>query len=198
MTIILIDANDKPYLTLPDNCDGKLCVKIDENNNAWNRTFSPTSDGFGSGLALVGSGVGVILLAGAVLLFRRKNPSEFESDMELSTPAEPVTSTKPLKGPPERSTQPKPKPAGLKGPPGRSPSVPVESTPTIDRAAALDALVPEPVRQETESTVGSTVKEWSELPPGGAYDYGVEETLYIGDECGTWRLNEDKSFIKIQ
>ena len=33
VTIILIDANDKPYLTLPDNCDGKLCVKIDENNN---------------------------------------------------------------------------------------------------------------------------------------------------------------------
>ena len=176
----------------------KAIWEVDENNNAWNRTFSPASDGFGSGLALVGSGVGVILLVGAVLLFKRKNPSEFESEVELSAPAESGTSTKPLKGPPERSTQPKPKPAGLKGPPRRAPSVPVESTPTIDGAAALDALVPEPVSQETDSTVGSTVKEWSELPPGGAYDYGLDETLYIGDECGTWRMNEDKSFTKIQ
>ena len=185
--------------TLHVEADAEKSIwEVNENNNAWNRTFSPTSDGFGSGLALVGSGIGVVFLAGAILLFKRKNPSDLESDLSQPSPTATATSTKPLKGPPNRSTEPKPKPAGLKGPPGRTPSVSDDTTPMIDGAAALDALVPEPVDQETDSTVGPTVDEWSQLPPGGAYDYGLDETLYIGEECGTWRMNEDKSFTKIQ
>ena len=33
VTIIVVDANDKPSLNLPEKCNGKLCVDIDENNN---------------------------------------------------------------------------------------------------------------------------------------------------------------------
>jgi len=33
VTIVLVDDNDKPYLDLPEQCSGKLCVQIEENNN---------------------------------------------------------------------------------------------------------------------------------------------------------------------
>ena len=33
VTIMLVDDNDKPYLNLPEQCSGKLCVQIEENNN---------------------------------------------------------------------------------------------------------------------------------------------------------------------
>jgi hypothetical protein len=50
----------------------------------------------------------------------------------------------------------------------------------------------------TEFAIGSTVPEWSGLPAGGAYDYALDQTLYKGEECGVWRMNEDKTFTRIE
>jgi hypothetical protein len=143
--------------------------------------------GGGIGLALVG-----VLI---VQLRRRKSESDniHNDEREPTTAITPATSTL-LKGPPKRSTQPKPKPAGLKGPPPRS--KPVQEEPAVDGAAALDALVPTP--PSTEFTIGSTVPEWSGLPAGGEYDYALDQTLYKGEECGVWLMNEDKTFTRIE
>ena len=62
-------------------------------------------------------------------------------------------------------------------------------------AQHFDALGPSP-------TIGGdpaeNVEDYTQLPPGGAYDYSAEGTFYVGDEhVGRWRLNDDKSFTKI-
>jgi len=41
------------------------------------------------------------------------------------------------------------------------------------------------------------VEDYSHLPGGGAYEYTAEGTFYVGETCGRWVLNEDKSFTKI-
>jgi len=42
-----------------------------------------------------------------------------------------------------------------------------------------------------------TVSDYTQLPGGGTYEYGSEDTFYVGEQCGRWRLNEDKSFTKV-
>ena len=41
------------------------------------------------------------------------------------------------------------------------------------------------------------VEDYSKLPGRGAYEYTAEGTYYVGETCGRWRLNEDKSFTKL-
>lgn len=41
------------------------------------------------------------------------------------------------------------------------------------------------------------VADYSQLPGGGDYEYTAEGTFYVGETCGRWRLNEDKSFTKL-
>jgi len=41
------------------------------------------------------------------------------------------------------------------------------------------------------------VEDYSQLPGGGAYEYTAEGTFYVGETCGRWVLNEDKSFTKV-
>jgi hypothetical protein len=97
--------------------------EVDETNNAWNRSFEPTTEGMSTGVVLLGGGLGVAVLAGAVVLLRRKQSEEpsFKEAPE-ETNITPVAKPKPagLTGPPPRTSAPKPKPAGLKGPPPRS------------------------------------------------------------------------------
>ena len=174
--------------------------EVDETNNAWNRSFEPTTEGMSTGVMLLGGGLGVAVLAGAVVLLRRKQSEEpsFKEAPE-ETNITPVAKPKPagLTGPPPRTSAPKPKPAGLKGPPPRS-KPNNEATPAIDGAAALDALLPASTEETQDHAVGTVVDEWSKLPAGGDYDYALDETVYKGEECGTWRMNEDKTFTRIE
>ena len=168
--------------------------EVDETNNAWNRSFSTQDDGLSSVVLIAGGGIGLALIGLlVVLLQKRKIGSDSVEELEPSTPI-PAVATTPVKGPPKRSTQPKPKPTGLKGPPPRS--KPAQEEPAVDGAAALDALVPTPT--PTEFAVGSTVAEWSGLPGGGEYDYALDQTLYKGEQCGVWRMNDDKTFTRIE
>ena len=174
--------------------------EVDETNNAWNRSFEPTTEGMSTGVMLLGGGLGVAVLAGAVVLLRRKQSEEpsFKEAPE-ETNITPVAKPKPagLTGPPPRTSAPKPKPAGLKGPPPRTKPT-NEATPAIDGAAALDALLPASTEETQDHAVGTVVDEWSKLPAGGDYDYALDETVYKGEECGTWRMNEDKTFTRIE
>ena len=170
--------------------------EVDETNNAWNRSFAAQNDGFGSVTLVAGGGIGLALIGVLIVQLKKRKPEsdEVQKDEREPATAMPAVITTPLKGPPKRSSQPKPKPAGLKGPPPRS--KPAQEEPAIDGAAALDALVPTP--PATEFAIGSTVPEWSGLPAGGAYDYALDQTLYKGEECGVWRMNEDKTFTRIE
>jgi hypothetical protein len=174
--------------------------EVDETNNAWNRSFGPQTDGMSTSVVLLGGGLGVALLAGAVVLLRRKQsdePSFEEAPDEAGTTSAVKPTPAGLTGPPPRTSEPKPKPAGLKGPPPRSKPA-SEAAPAIDGAAALDALLPASTEEPQDHSVGSVVNEWSQLPPGGDYDYALDQTVYKGEECGTWRMNEDKTFTRIE
>ena len=149
---------------------------------------------------LLGGGLGVAVLAGAVVLLRRKqSDAPLIEEAPQETDLIPAVKPKPagLTGPPPRTSAPKPKPAGLKGPPPRSKPT-SEAAPAIDGAAALDALMPVNTEEAQGHSVGTVVTEWSQLPPGGDYDYALDQTVYKGEECGTWRMNEDKTFTRIE
>jgi LPXTG-motif cell wall-anchored protein len=174
--------------------------EVDETNNAWNRSFGPQTDGMSTSVVLLGGGLGVAVLAGAVVLLRRKQsdePSFEEAPDEAGTTSAVKPKSAGLTGPPPRTSEPKPKPAGLKGPPPRSKPA-SEAAPAIDGAAALDALLPASTEEPQDHSVGTVVEEWSQLPPGGDYDYALDQTVYKGEECGTWRMNEDKTFTRIE
>ncbi|MDB4758513.1 LPXTG cell wall anchor domain-containing protein, partial [Candidatus Poseidoniaceae archaeon] len=174
--------------------------EVDETNNAWNRSFGPQTDGMSTSVVLLGGGLGVAVLAGAVVLLRRKQsdePSFEEAPDEAGTTSAVKPTPAGLTGPPPRTSEPKPKPTGLKGPPPRSKPA-NEAAPAIDGAAALDALLPASTEEPQDHPVGSVVNEWSQLPPGGDYDYALDQTVYKGEECGTWRMNEDKTFTRIE
>ena len=50
-----------------------------------------------------------------------------------------------------------------------------------------------PAEKETDHA-----SDYSQLPGGGEYEYTLDATYYVGEECGRWILNEDKSFTKIE
>ena len=140
------------------------------------------------------------MLTGAVVLLRRKQSDEPLIE-EVPQESDTIHGVKPkptgLTGPPPRTSAPKQKPARLKGPP--PPSKPAsEANPALDGAAALDALIPANTKETQVHSVGTVVSEWSHLPPGGDYDYALDQTVYKGEECGTWRMNEDKTFTRIE
>ena len=170
----------------------QLMWEVDETNNAWNATFSPAPTSFGSATMLAGGAVGIAMIGVSVVFWRRRAEGLNIPTLDADEP----TPKKPLRGPPQRTSEPKAKPAGLKGPPERKAPEP-SPTSTIDGASTLDALLQTPPTA-AEAAIGSSVNEWSLLPPGGEYDYGLGETLYKGEQCGTWRMNEDKTFTKIE
>lgn len=173
----------------------QLMWEVDETNNAWNASFSPSTSGFGSATIAAAGGISLVGLAGLVLLLRRRG--SVDSDLEVEAPelTQAPAAAKPLRGPPQRSSTPKPKPAGLKGPPGRKPQTEPEAE--VDGSKALDALI-QPISKSGDSSIGTTVSEWSKLPAGGEYDYAMEQTVYKGEECGVWQMNEDKTFTRIE
>ena len=60
-------------------------------------------------------------------------------------------------------------------------------------AKYLDALGA-PAEPSTPST---HAVDYTQLPGGGEYEYTPEGTFYVGETCGRWQLNEDKSFTRL-
>ena len=122
---------------------------------------------------------------------------------------------KPKNGPPGK---PKPKngPPGVSksatsGPEGAEPSRDQVTQPEVDLQAnaaahfgALDSLIPQPAEtseissEEITQPISTIVVDWNGLPGGGDYEYTSDATYYIGEKCGKWLLNEDKSFTRIE
>ena len=147
------------------------------------------------------------LLGGAVLFLRRDREEIVEEKiLEALQPGttEPETSNHVDQAPPKRRGPPGAKVASKggsrpsRGPP-RGPPKSKTSEPTPQEMAAkyMDALG---IVEETEQPSISTTEhaaDYSQLPGGGDYEYTLDATYYVGEECGRWLLNEDKSFSKI-
>lgn len=183
-----------------------LVWEIDETNNVWNRTVQSDSGGLSGVTLMVGGGAIVALIGGAVLL-RRRSPSssEVEEKVMLALKAtaqnhqpskEPIPSPQPAKkrrGPPGGKIATTSGKTPSRGPPRGPPkTTQIESEPSPQEMAAkhMAALgVPESAEERVEG--------YAQLPGGGEYEYTAEGTFYVGETCGRWRLNDDKSFTRL-
>ena len=88
-----------------------------------------------------------------------------------------------------------PKKGPPRGPP-RAAEPEVEVSPQAMAAQYMDALgTPEAVEATPDGATHAA--DYSQLPGGGQYEYTPEGTFYVGEACGRWVLNEDKSFTKL-
>jgi hypothetical protein len=182
----------------------QLIWEIDESNNVYAQDFNSDGGGFGALTAVAGGGGLLTLLGVGVLLRRRRGAGVDEAKIVAaieSTEKSPVQ--KPPAKPPEKKRRGPPGgkiASGSSAQPARGPPrkrAPQESaSPQATAAKYFDALgsVEEASTHEAEQT---TVSDYSKLPGGGEYEYTADATYYVGEACGRWRLNEDKSFTKI-
>jgi hypothetical protein len=63
-------------------------------------------------------------------------------------------------------------------------------------AKYMDALGPVQESDELPVDPDNHAADYSQLPGGGEYEYTLDATYYLGEECGRWVLNDDKSFTK--
>lgn len=186
--------------------------EVNEGNNEWTNEYITPTNGFGGAVAAFG-GLGLLLLVGTVLLRRRRDgdavdqtalKAAMEPEPLLNTEGrEPPTPTQPTapkvlvsSGPPggKVAAQPSVKPA--KGPPRKPPTSTMDPLDTKAMAAkhfgALDG--PSNVSELNQQRV----EDYTKLPGGGDYEYTAEGTFYVVDgDVGKWRLNDDKSFTKL-
>ena len=183
-----------------------LVWEIDETNNVWNRTVQSDSGGLSGVTLMVGGGAIFALIGGAVLL-RRRSPSSSEVEEKVMVALEATGQNHQPSNEPTPSPQPAKKRRGppggkiattsgktpSRGPPRGPPkTTQIESEPSPQEMAAkhMAALgVPE--------TAEERVEDYAQLPGGGEYEYTAEGTFYVGETCGRWRLNDDKSFIRL-
>ena len=183
-----------------------LVWEIDETNNVWNRTVQSDSGGLSGVTLMVGGGAIFALIGGAVLL-RRRSPSSSEVEEKVMVALEataqnhqpskePIPSPQPAKkrrGPPGGKIATTSGKTPSRGPPRGPPkTTQIESEPSPQEMAAkhMAALgVPE--------TAEERVEDYAQLPGGGEYEYTAEGTFYVGETCGRWRLNDDKSFTRL-
>ena len=64
-------------------------------------------------------------------------------------------------------------------------------------AKYMDALGTVEATEQPSSSAADHAADYSQLPGGGDYEYTLDATYYVGEECGRWLLNDDKSFSKI-
>lgn len=181
-----------------------LVWEIDETNNVWNRTVEDEAGGFGGATLMLGGAAIFALLGGAVVLRRRGPRSVVEEKVVVAIGSVKEGSVDSIESPeahekPKRRGPPGGKiargtgTAPTRGPPRRPPtSEPKEIEPSPQEMAAkhMAALgVPE--------TAVERVEGYAQLPGGGEYEYTAEGTFYVGQTCGRWRLNEDKSFTRL-
>ena len=183
--------------------------EIDETNNVHTVDFDADSGGFGSATLLMGGG-GVLALIGAGVLLRRRSTPPVNSEalveaLQTASPSMPVEAEVTPTLPPKKRGPPGGKIASTttnqtKRPPPRGPPRPnPRETPSSPQAVAaqfFDALG-SPDSNTAAETNEQTVEDYTQLPGGGDYEYLPEGTFYTGEQCGRWRLNEDKSFTKV-
>ena len=174
---VTVDAND-------------AISELDEEDNVW--TYQGQNAGGGMGAAVVG-GSGLAVLALAVILLRRRGPTEDDLEAALPGPSGGPPKAKP-KGPPGADRR-------VAGGPRAPPTKPASGTADLASAeAALAALTPvsEHVHEPAPLLdAGDVVGDHTELPGGGDYEYTGEGTYYEGEGTGRWKLRDDGSFERI-
>jgi hypothetical protein len=182
--------------------------ELDETNNQWNKTYTSQTQGL-SGLVMATGGVSLVALIGGAILLQRRNKEEFVEEKVLGALQPNVSERQPDKttdpSPPKRRGPPgakiaasggsRPSKGPPRGPPKSKPSA--EPTPQEMAAKYMDALGPVQERDELPLDADNHAADYSQLPGGGEYEYTLDATYYVGEECGRWLLNEDKSFTKI-
>ena len=186
--------------------------EVNEGNNEWINSYTTSATGFGGTVAAVGGTSLLVLIVALVLRRRGASPAVDEAELKASMGPEPLNtgSTESGSNPAEHAPSPD---SGPRGPPGGKVALSSTAKPKRGppRAAKEEASIPlntkEMAAQHFDAlgpspTIGGdpaeNVEDYTQLPPGGAYDYSAEGTFYVGDEhVGRWRLNDDKSFTKI-
>jgi len=177
--------NIRSSLTVPDG-DWTLRIEIDQEqeiwelsevNNIWTRNFSSQDEGISTMVIAASAGGGILCVIGiSVFILRMRKVDEEQIGIS--------SESKPLTGPPQRSSEDKKAPAGLKGPPPKvvesnvkAENEPIQGTPNLLQ-------------------IGTSVSDYSQLPGGGDYQYEGGQTIYSGAMCGTWKQNPDESFTR--
>ena len=183
--------------------------EIDETNNVYSKDI--TTDGAGLSAVVLVSSIGLMaLLGGAVLLRKRSQAAVDETKLVAAISATTGAPTPPATPPPKRRGPPGGKIASQtgeqspksppKGPPRKPPtsdSAPPsepEVSPQAMAAQYMDALGVPAVEKTTNP---NHADDYSKLPGGGEYEYTPDATYYVGESCGRWILNEDKSFTRL-
>lgn len=178
--------------------------EIDETNNVYSKQYTTDADGLG-GLVLLG-GAGLIGLIGLLIVLRRRASPEIDETSVKSALGTTDGPTTPPPSVPEKRRGPpggkvvkkeggQPKKGPPRGPP-RAAEPEVEVSPQAMAAQYMDALgTPEAVEATPDGATHAA--DYSQLPGGGQYEYTPEGTFYVGEACGRWVLNEDKSFTKL-
>ena len=182
--------------------------ELNEENNQWNMTY--TSEGQGmSAVVLATGGLSCAALIGGAVLLRRRNQPEIDEekifdalDGSTAAPSAPSKEAeRPTKqrGPPGAKISKTSGERPAKGPPRSPPKANESPTPQEMAAKYMDALEPAS-NDEGEVEIGEYrhASDYSQLPGGGEYEYTLDATYYVGEECGRWILNEDKSFTKLE
>ena len=178
--------------------------EIDETNNVYSKQYTTAGDGFGGVILLGGAGM-MGLLGLLVVLRRRKGPEIDDGKLAVALNATPGPTAPPPATPEKRRGPPggkvvkkeggQPKKGPPRGPPKAAEPVP-EVSPQAMAAQYMDALgTPETVEPSPDASTHAA--DYSQLPGGGEYEYTAEGTFYVGETCGRWILNEDKSFTKL-
>jgi len=186
-----------------------LIWEIDETNNVWSSIQTSDSGGFGA-VFIAGGGISVLLLIGGLVLLRRRNSSTIDEEKIVAaigpvSPPDEVTAASevPVKrrGPPggkiATTTSKKPSKGPPRGPP-KTTTPAEEQTPQAMAAQYMDALGTVATEPNPEASEGQThAADYSQLPGGGEYEYTPDATYYVGESCGRWILNEDKTFTRL-
>ena len=185
-------------ITVPDG-EWELLVIVDEEQRIWElneddnsftKEYSVPEEV--SSMFYVGAGVGVVLLILAVLLRKKRTPSEISEAKKM-----PSIDNLPRSGPPPK-TQSTNKPVSSRpkrGPPPKQKSTEEQTITNVADAMAKLSVNTLPGRQDTTQQV---VPSYESLPPGGDYEYLTEGTFYSGNAIGRWKLESDGSFTKIE
>ena len=178
-------VNIRSTLVVPDG-EWTLKIEIDQEqeiwelseiNNIWTQNYTSQDDGFSGVFIAASAGGGILVIIGLSVVVLRMRKVDEE---EVGKPTE----SKPLSGPPQKSSKATKAPSNLKGPPPKT----AESTVEVEA---------EPVSETSHlPDIGTSVSDYSQLPGGGDYQYDGGQTTYTGLLCGTWKQNPDESFTR--
>lgn len=178
-------VNIRSTLTVP-NGEWTLKIEIDQEqeiweiseiNNVWTRNYSSQDEGISSMFIAAAAGGGIVVVIGLSVVVLRMRKVDEE---DVGKPSE----SKPLSGPPQRSSGTNKAPSNLKGPPPK----------TSESELKVEA---DPVQEAPQlPVIGTSVSHYSQLPGGGDYQYDGGQTTYSGLSCGTWKQNPDESFTR--